>query len=185
MQSANVKLLLGVILLLVGGLGIPAGILIPAFNAPNEEVVFESPGQAKLNVEAPGRFYLWHEYRVIHNGRQVVRNERLPNGMTFDVIRADDGSTLAFEPRSSITTEMGGSASRSIGYVDVESPGEFRIAVRDGDDQTRIMSFSRSRFMPIARAVGFSLLSLAVLGTAGVILIVLGIARRAGTAKTT
>mgnify|MGYP005857879765 CR=1 FL=1 len=178
MKGAKIKLMLGIVLLVVGGFAVPAGFLIPAFNTPNEEVIFESPGQAKLNVEAPGRFYLWHNYRTIQDGRQVVRNKHLPNGMTFEVIRADDGSTLTFEPRSSMTTEMGGSASRSIGYVDVESPGEFRIAVRGGDDQTRIMSFSRSRFMIFLRAIGFSVLSLAVLGSAGMVLLIIGIVQR-------
>lgn len=175
MTSANLKLFSGIVLLLVGGLGIPAGILIPAFGAPNENVVFESPGEATLEIEAPGRFYLWHNYRTIHEGRQVVRGERLPNGMSFEVVRLADGSSLPFQPRGSIHTEMTNAASRSVGYVAVEQPGAFSIEVSGGDDRMRVMSFSRSRFMLFARAIGLSLLSMAVLGTAGVVLIILGV----------
>lgn len=177
-NTANFKLVLGIALLL-GGLVIPAGILIPAFNAPNETVEFESPGQATLDIEAPGRFYLWHDYRTIHEGRQVVRGEHLPNGMSFDVVRVGNGSALTLQPRGSIHTELRGASSRSIGYVDVERPGTLRIEVSGGDDQTRVMSFSRSRFMMFARAVGFSILSLVLLGSAGTVLIVLGIVHHA------
>lgn len=178
MNSANMKLLLGIVVLLVGGLGIPAGILIPAFSAPNETIVFQSPGETTLEIKAPGRFYLWHNYRTIHDGRQVVRNKYLPDGMSFQVTRVGDDSTLQFQPRGSIQTEMGGSASQSVGYVEVERPGTLRVEVAGGDEQTRLMAFSRSRFMPLARAIGFSLLSLAVLGSAGIVLIILGIVRR-------
>jgi len=178
MKSANLKISLGMIVLLLGGLAIPAGILIPAFSAPNEEVVFETPGATALDVHSPGRFYLWHNYRTLRDGRQVVRDEHLPDGMSFNVTRAD-GSTVPLQPRASITTEMSGSASRSIGYVDIERPGTLRIEVRGGDEQMRVMSFERARFMLFARAVGFSLLSLAVLGTGGIVLIVFGIAQRA------
>ena len=178
MDRAKVKLLLGIILLLVGGLAIPAGILIPALEAPNEEVIFETPGTASLDVHSPGRFYLWHDYRTLHDGRQVVRDEHLPDGMSFSVTRAD-GSTLPLQSRAGITTEMSGSASRSIGYVDVEQPGTLRVDVRGGDEQMRVMSFERAQFKLFASAVGWSLLSLAVLGTAGIVLIVLGIVRRA------
>ena len=178
MRNANIKLLLGITLLLVGGLGIPAGVLIPTFNVPNEEVVFESPGEARLTIEAPGRFYLWHNYRTVHEGRQVVRNRYLPDGMSFRVTRVDDGSTLPFQPRGSIQTEMGGSASQSVGYVDVERPGTLRVEVSDGDEQMRLMSFSRSRFKIFLRAIGFSVLSLVVLGSAGMVLLIMGITRR-------
>lgn len=178
MKNANLKISLGIAVLLLGGLAIPAGILIPAFQAPNEEVVFETPGAAALDVRSPGRFYLWHNYRTIHDDRQVVRDEHLPDGMSFSVTRAD-GSTIPLQPRPNITTEMSGAASRSIGYVDIERPGMLRIEVRGGDAQMRVMSFERSRFMLFARAVGFSLMSLAVLGAGGIVLIVFGIAQRA------
>src|SRR6056297_3356877 len=171
MKSANLKISLGIIVLLLGGLAIPAGILIPAFSAPNEEVVFETPGATALDVHSPGRFYLWHNYRTLRDGH-------LPDGMSFNVTRAD-GSTVPLQPRASITTEMSGSASRSIGYVDIERPGTLRIEVRGGDEQMRVMSFERARFMMFARALGFSLLSLAVLGAGGIVLIIFGIAQRA------
>lgn len=183
MTSANLKLVLGSVLLLLGGLAIPAGIMIPALDAPAEEIVFEVPGQASLEVEAAGRFYLWHNYRTIHQGRQVVHDKHLPDGMSFELTRLDDGSTLALQPRSNINTEMADAASSSVAYVDIEQPGRFRIEVGGGDDRTRVMSFSRSRFMLFARAIGFSLLSIAVLGTAGIVLIVLGIVQRTGREK--
>jgi len=183
MISSNLKLVLGIVVLLLGGLAIPVGIMISAFGAPAEEVVFEAPGQASLEVEAPGRFYLWHNYRTIHDGLQVVHNKHLPDGMSFEVTRLDDGSTLALQPRSNINTEMADAASSSVAYVDIEQPGRLRIEVGGGDDRTRIMSFSRSRFMLFARAIGFSLISLAVLGTAGIVLIVLGILQRTGRAQ--
>ncbi|MBL37567.1 MAG: hypothetical protein CMP07_04080 [Xanthomonadales bacterium] len=182
MKTGNLKILLGAILLLAGGLAIPAGLLVPAFGAPNENVVFETPGEATLEIEAPGRFYLWHKYRTIHQGRQVVRDEHLPDGMSFRVSRLDDGSSIPFQARSNIHTEIGDAESRSIGYVDIERPGTFMIEVTGGDEQTRIMSFSRSRMMLFARAIGFSLLSLVVLGSLGVVLIVFGIGQRAGEA---
>lgn len=183
MSSANFKLLLGIALVIVGGLALPAGILIPAFDAPDESVVFESPGEATLDIEAPGRFYLWHEYRTIHDGRQVVRDEHLPDGMSFDVTRAGDGPSVAFQARSNIHTEIGDSESRSVGYVDIEQPGTFRIEVGGGDDRMRVMSFSRSRFMLFTRAFGLSLLSLVILGAGGIILIIFGIAQRAGKTR--
>lgn len=182
MKNGNLKILLGVVLLLAGGLAIPAGILIPTFSAPNENVVFETPGEATLEIAAPGRFYLWHKYRAIHQGRQVVRDEHLPDGMSFEVTRLGDGSSIPFRARSNIHTELGGAESRSVGYVDIERPGTFEIEVEGGDEQTRIMSFSRSRLMLVARAIGFSLLSLIVLGSCGVVLIVFGIGQRAGQA---
>lgn len=182
MKTGNLKIVLGATLLLAGGLAIPAGILIPAFGAPNENIVFETPGEVTLEIEAPGRFYLWHKYRTIHQGRQVVRDEHLPDGMSFTVTRPADGSSIPFRARGNIHTEIGDAESRSIGYVDIQRPGTVRVEVGGGDDQTRIMSFSRSRLMLFTRAIGFSLLALIVLGSLGVILIVFGIGQRAGEA---
>ena len=51
MKTGNLKILLGAILLLAGGLAIPAGLLVPAFGAPNENVVFETPGEATLEID--------------------------------------------------------------------------------------------------------------------------------------
>lgn len=178
MKPANTMIWLGVAVLLIGGLLIPAGTLARAFGAPNEEVTFESPGRASLEIVAPGRFYLWHDYRTIHENQQLVRGQRLPDGVSFEVVRADDGSTLAFQPSGGTHTEIGGTASRSIGYVDIKRPGRVDIEVGGGDGQLRILTFSRSRFMQFVRAIGISLLSLAILGTAGILLIVFGIARR-------
>jgi len=99
--------------------------------------------------------------------------------MSFDIAHADSGSNLEFQPRGSMHTEGGKSASRSVGYVDIETPGRIIVEIEGGDGKERVMSFSRSRIMLFVRSIGISLLLIAVFGTGGIVLIIFGVAQRA------
>lgn len=178
MKKGTGKILIGIVLALAGLLVIPVAVIAPAIPAGSQSVTFLVPGQARLEALEPGRFYLWHEHETVFDGERRVAGERLPDGLRMEVRRLDENRALAFESNASMSTTSGSNASRSIGYVEVERPGTLEVEVTGGDDQQRVFTFARMRFWEIARAIGLGLVSILLIGSAGIGVLIWGIVER-------
>ncbi len=179
MSASTIKIVIGALLIAAGALLLPLLLLRPVAQASNEEVVFRVPGRASLEAEAPGTFYLWHQFHTLHRGERFDRHDALPDGLRIELRHAATGKPLELEPLGNISTEFGDEASRSIGHVEVTRPGTIVVEVSGGDDVERVFSLSRFSLGPWLRGLGLSALALLAVGGAGIVLVVLGVSQRA------
>lgn len=142
-----------------------------------QETQFKIPGTTAVAVKEPGRYYLWNDFRTIYNGKGYNKSESIPDGIEIR-IRDASGHQLQFVSDASISMNDNGNAKKSIGYVEVERPGEVTVEVTGGSEE-RIFSFSQSGLLRIFGLVfgGFALS--AMIAVAGLGLIIWGIVRLA------
>jgi len=181
MSRNALMILAGLALLVAGTLVIPALVFATVLSGPAEKVVFAAPGRGELKVEAPGRFYLWHDFETDFDGKVHTHPETLPAGYLFTV--RHDGRALKVVSDHGAFVNMGGTASRSVARFDIPAAGRVEIHAKGPADQTRIVSVSRLRILKWLGAAGVSLASLIIVGGAGAALLIIGLVRRGGTAK--
>jgi hypothetical protein len=138
---------------------------------------FEGPGTIEVQVDDPGRYFLWNEYRTVFEGRSYSRSEELPDGVGFSAVRMDTGESISFRTNFSITHRSGQREKASIGYFEVTEPGLYRVSV-EGLRQTRIFAFGQSSMDDfggmMARGFFFTLFSIAAM-LAGLLFLIFGI----------
>ncbi|MGK7295116.1 MAG: hypothetical protein ACNS61_04690 [Candidatus Wenzhouxiangella sp. M2_3B_020] len=176
MGDWKVKIATGVGVVLVGALLVPALLLTPVADMPDEEIRFLAPGDATLEAAAQGRFYLWHEYRSRFDGRRYETGDHLPAGTVIEARQGD--RSLDAVPADNVRTEFGDSASVSVARLDVPAAGPVSVSVRYGDGRPRVFSLSRFTLGAWARAIGLSVLSMLIAGASGLALLIAGIAQR-------
>jgi len=98
------------------------------------EVQFKVPGTQEVNIEKPGRYYLWNDFRTVYAGKSYDQSEHIPGGMQIE-IRDADGNLLPFTSDISMSSIAEGSAKNVIGYVEVKKPGRMKIDVSGGSDE--------------------------------------------------
>ena len=176
MGNSSVKIATGIGLVLVGALLIPALLLVPVVDLPDEEIRFLAPGKATLEAAAPGRFYLWHEYRGRFDGRRYDTDDHLPAGTVIEARQGD--RSLDAVPADNVRTEFVDSASVSVARIDVPAAGPVSVSVHYGDDRSRVFSLSRFKLGAWARAIASSVVSMLIGGGGGLALVIVGIAQR-------
>lgn len=164
---------------LLGGVPILfASLLLPVITS--DEYLsrpFLAPGSIQAEVDTPGRYYLWHDYQALRDGRAFTHPIPLPDGMSVSISDANTGEQLEFTPDMSSSLAMGEERSQSVGYVEIEEPRTVIVEVAGSEDQPRALTFSQSRLPGIFRAIGMgALLSLPLLA-GGILLLVSAIAR--------
>jgi hypothetical protein len=165
----------GVVLFVAGAFVVPAAIVIPLILNQTKAKQFLVPGSVEISAETPGRYYLWNDFRTVFNGRTYQSPEELPGGLEI-TITDGGGSRLTFVSDGSTSSSNGSSSKRSIGYVEVTTPGNLTVAVSGNTDQ-RVFSFARSEILKILGLVlgGMGASGLTALG--GIILAIFGIVR--------
>lgn len=176
MRDWKSKIATGIGIALIGALLVPALLLTPVADMPDEEVRFLAPGEATLDVAAPGRFHLWHEYRSRFDGRRYEADDRLPIGTVIEVRQRE--RSLEAVPTDRIRTEFGDSASVSVARIDVPAAGPVSLSVRYRDGRPRVLSLSRFTLGDWAKAIGLSVVSMLIGGGAGLALLIVGVAQR-------
>jgi uncharacterized membrane protein len=130
-----------------------AAILVWRFVAAFEPATrFLAPGEARVSVTVPGDYIVWHEHRTVYQGRAFNVPQAMPDGTRYRVL-APDGSALAVEPHSGMTSE--GSEGRSVSVAHFQSPisGTYRVFVEGGSDQ-RVIAVGPNRLWPILKLSG-------------------------------
>jgi len=149
----------------VAGLAV-GGILVWSFIAGFEPAVrFLAPGAVQVSVAAPGDQIVWHEHRTLYQGRAFNVASAMPDGTRYRV-QASDGSPIAIEPHSGMSSE--GSEGRSVSVAHFAAPyaGVYRVLV-EGLTEPRVMAVGPNRAWPIMKLVGeVSLLVVLALGAA-------------------
>jgi uncharacterized membrane protein len=129
------------------------GVLVWRFVANLEPAVrFLAPGGAQVSVAAPGDQVIWHEHRTVFQGRGVNVAPAMPDGVRYRV-EAPDGSTVAVEPQSGMSSESGQERSVSVAHFAAASAGAYRVSV-DGIAEPRVMAVGPNRAWPILKLIG-------------------------------
>lgn len=165
----------GGLLFLLGGFVVPLLLVLVVVSHHEPETQFKVPGQTEVMVKEPGRYYLWHDYQTVYQGRNYTQSGDIPDGLTIQVHDAN-GRELPFVSDRSISSSNNGSTRKSIGYVAVAQPETLTVQV-SGSAQDLIFSFSQFRLLRlfglIFGGVGLSIL----VGLGGLGLMVWGIVK--------
>jgi hypothetical protein len=174
MKSGIGTLITGVVLLL-GAFVIPLLLVLHLVLGGSNAVQFKIPGAIEAAVKEPGRYYLWNDFQTMYAGKNYNRPEGIPDGIEI-AIHDSNGELLTFVGDASISSSAGGTSKKSIGYVEVQSPGKVRIEVAGGNEE-RVFSFSQFGLMKMFRFIlgGFGLSVL--VGVAGLGVTIWGIVK--------
>ena len=85
MKPGIKTIIAGAVLFVVGALVIPLVVVLPLVLGKSHEFQFKAPGNAEITVNAPGRYYLWNNFRTVYEGKSYDRLENIPDGMEFQM----------------------------------------------------------------------------------------------------
>lgn len=174
MKRGSGTIIAGAVLFVAGAFVVPAALVIPLILNQTRAKQFLVPGSVEISAETPGRYYLWNDFRTVFNGRTYQSPEELPGGLEITI--TDGGGRLTFVSDGSTTSSNGASSKRSIGYVEVTTPGKLTVAVTGNADQ-RVFSFARSEIMKILGLILGGIGASGITALGGIILAILGIVR--------
>lgn len=180
MKLGTKRIIGGACLLVLAAAITPAAIAYHLLRADPSSQQFQAPGVMDIDVQQPGRYYVWNEYQTIYEGRVYDRSEELPDGMQITITKRPSGKSIALVGRQSISSSSGPSSKRSIGYIDLETPASLRIEVSGLDDE-RVIGFSRSRIKMILLWIVAGGITASLLGLGGLGLLAWGIITLART----
>ncbi|MCI5211020.1 MAG: hypothetical protein D3910_20045 [Candidatus Electrothrix sp. ATG2] len=112
MKPGIKPIILGVILFTLGGIALPAAILLPLFLGDSTDQQFSIPGSIQVAIKEPGRYYLWNEYQTIFNGKTYNRPEDLPDGIEISITDTATSTPFGFIESSSISMNSGNNEKR-------------------------------------------------------------------------
>ncbi|MFZ9032949.1 MAG: hypothetical protein ACO21J_03245 [Anaerohalosphaeraceae bacterium] len=178
MKKHTKQIISGIALFILGAMIIPIVFVVLLFTSLlNDKPLakFTIPGQAMVTIEKHGRYYLWNDYHTVFESRSYSSSEELPDGLEISLLENEDGDSVEFISNQSITSSSGDSDKNSVGYFEVDEPGDYILSVF-GEIEPRVCSFGKSFFniksVLICLVVG--LLEM-LMGITGFVLVLIGI----------
>lgn len=161
MKKGVKTIIAGGILFSVSSFLVPLVIMLPFLFDSHEEWTFTIPATKEIEITKPGRYYLWNNFRTVHEGKNYTQTRSIPDGVEIKIM-CQNGDILTFVSNTAITSTVGQSSKNSIGYVEIETPGTIKIEISNSPTE-RVFSFSKSSFMRftafIIGGLGFSILA--------------------------
>lgn len=161
--------------LMIAGIGIFVFTLGRLMYGPALDPQVKVPGTITVEVEEPGRHYLWDQHFTRFEGERVKYSDDCPKDVKVSVV-SSTGDTLPFVQDASQSWSIGNSGKTSVGYVDVPGAMTLDITV-DGTGRERIFSVSgrttkdelwlRLRGFGVSLVVGLLGLCIAFVGMLG------------------
>lgn len=115
----------------LAGLAGAAALAVSAYLSLGEPTRFLAPGAGSVEVAAPGRYVIWHEYRSTFENRTYRSEPGLPAGARFTV-RGPEGPPLEVGSAGALSWKGGDAARQSVGRFEAPVAGRYTI-VLDGD----------------------------------------------------
>jgi uncharacterized membrane protein len=109
-------------------------------------VQFLGPGRHILELDRPGKYLVWNDYRTVFQGRNYDESEKLPPGLRISVLDKAGGQALTVTASYGGTSTIGDSSSVSVSQFEIAQPGRYEIVV-EGDFPRRVFSVGRD-FIP-------------------------------------
>ncbi len=180
MKKGLKTVITGAVLFVLAVFVLPLALLVPVVLQDSSPSQFLIPGVAEFELEAPGRYYLWNDYRTIFEGESFHRSESLPDGLRM-VVRGAAGDELKLITDASISLSSGSRSQRSIGYVDVPQAGSWEVEV-SGEVKSRVFSFGESKVLKLFGLIFGAAVCCVILAVAGLIVGVIGVVQLADNA---
>jgi len=170
MKAGAKQIIAGVVVFGMGAIGVPFLIVLTLGSDSVDLLEFEVPGAAIAFVDSPGRYYLWHDYQTVYDGRTYDNPIELPDGLMIEITE-QGGMPLDFVSDSNSLFSLSGRARQSIGYVELSNAGQVSIDVTGGAE-SRIFSFSPFSFGRFVGLIvkGFVFAVLVALSSLGLII---------------
>ncbi|WDE96839.1 hypothetical protein PQO03_02545 [Lentisphaera profundi] len=143
MRTEIKKIIIGSTLFILGAIIVPMAIVLPLMLRESNNDQFRAPGTTQVNIDKPGRYYLWNDHITVFEGKSYNRSEHIPDNMEFVFQNKGTNEKLEFISDTSISSSSGSSSKNSIGYIEVQNPGDIDINI-SGDIKERVFSFSQS-----------------------------------------
>jgi hypothetical protein len=175
MRKGLKTLIAGIMLFLVGGVLAPLAIILPIILNDSDGQQFLIPGSTEVTITEPGRYYLWNDFQTVYDGKSFDRSERIPDGLEI-VVKDEAGNSLLFKRDTSISSNVGSSSKKSIGYVEVDKPGKLTVSVSGSSDQ-RVFSFSQFDFLRLLGFVFGGIALAVIMSLAGIGITIWGIVK--------
>ena len=173
-MKKGVKTILAGSVLLAASVAIPVAHVVPLVRgtASASDVQFLVPGAGVIEVTAPGRYYLWHDYKTDFRGKYYQGPSTLQGAFTVSV-RRENGSVVDYVVDSSTSYSLGNRARKSLGYVDVEEPGTLTFDVA-GDLKEAVFSVGRSELSEKLLGLAKGMISAVLCGLVGLVAVIWG-----------
>ena len=142
-----------------------------SFTAP---LRFLAPGAGTLEIEEPGRYTVWNEYRGTFQNRTYRAEPELPEGVRFTIL-APGGRVLPLKPAGEESWNEGDVQRRAIGEFTAPTAGRYSIVV-EGSFPPRVIAVGADfvgRIVGVVLGAGAALL-LGIGAGVGVIVYALG-----------
>lgn len=160
MKPGSKRIIFGIFIFLAGAIIVPLGIIVSLIVTDSNKLIFKVPGSIRYSMNKPGQYYLWNEYKIVFDGISYNRSKDIPDGIQIRIRNEQTGQVYTFVSNASISSDSGGSARNSIGYIESDSPGNVLIEVQGGNEE-RIFSISQFRlwriFSTIFGGIGFAI----------------------------
>jgi uncharacterized membrane protein len=165
----------------VAGLGSAAALAVSAFLSLSEPARFVAPGAGSVEVKAPGRYVIWHEYRSTFENRVYRADPGLPAGARFTV-RGPDGPPLPVGSAGSQSWKGGDVERQAIGRFEAPGAGRYTV-VLDGPFPPMVIAVTPDFMGRLLLSIGGAVL-LALFGIgAGIGLFVYALGARPSVVK--
>jgi len=146
------------------GVGGAAAIAVSAFLSLGEPVRFVAPGAGTVEVRAPGRYVIWHEYRTTFENHVYRSAPGLPANARFTV-RGPDGPPLPVGSAGSQSWKGGAVERQAVGRFEAPGAGRYTV-VLDGPFPPMVIAVTPDFMGRLLLSIGAAVL-LALLGIGG------------------
>ena len=177
MKKHTKQIISGITLFILGGIIIPtvfSAIVILYAISSKPLAKFTIPGQATVNIEKQGKYYLWNDYQTVFDGKTYFNSEDMPHGLDISLLEKQEGDSVEFIFEQSISSSRGESHKNSIGYFEITKPGTYILSVL-GESEPRVCSLGTSIYnlRNVFVFLGTSCLA-GVMGITGFVLVLVG-----------
>lgn len=171
MKKGLKTLIAGIAIFLTGAVALPAFFVFTLLSGGMAGQQFIAPGSAEIQIEKPGRYYLWNDYQTVYDGTTYNDSLTVPGGLTIRFSDAS-GQPLPLNADTSMSINIGSSSKNSIGFIEVTTPGSVAVSV-SGEVESRVFSVSAFSLAGFARMI----LSGLALAFAGLAILIWGIVK--------
>ncbi len=174
MKSGTKLIIVGASLIALVTFILPAAIVVPILLSDSNETKFIVPGKVRVQVENPGRHYLWNNYQTIYKGKSYNRSTTIADGIEIKITNAENGTQFDFIGNGSMSYTSGSNAKITIGYIEITEPCTVDIEISGGNN-SQVFSFSEALFRKLFGLISAGILIVVIFGFAGIGIIVWGI----------
>ncbi len=114
---------------------------------------FLAPGKRAFNVERPGKYLVWNDYRTVFQGRTYDVPERLPEGLHIVVTEAASGKPLEVSSSRGASSKTAEADRVSIASFEAPVPGRYEVVV-EGAFEPRVFSVGPNIIAPLFMTIG-------------------------------